>query len=908
MGPRGAAESVKMRFEKPAGGAPLTLTIRTIERLSGECEIMAPAHWTSARVEAWLDWGDGHPLAAGPASAELLLGGAPERYLDALVAAGLANGLLGASEARIFKAGLLDAIVEGALAIGLGESAPRVLDAAAPSFEAEARARLAHARQDALAPALTVVAERLAAVADAVLRCEGDPAACRDPAGNTALARAAREAREAGAPEPLIAEAIARPLDIEAPAAAPEPQPRPAWLIAEGPQADRRLVARLALDAGPVEIGADLAALTAAAAARAAPRAAINALAFETGAGLDTAAFERAIWLGVVALELERAALGLDSSAITLALAGASEWLVTRGLAYDSAEGRRSVAALHALAQGAALQASQDIAERLGAAPGASDGALRAALTAAAALGDHPLAELAVQRLTTGLAAFPRLGVRHAVRLTALADPGLSLALGGLSLATRPWRGPRSLAETADGEVVPTLHDAALHGLARLGLDADAARTKILGHASLEGAPALSHEGLAGFGFTDHEIAAVETALAGGASLNAAFSPAVIGEGFLIDVLGAPSADAGRPGFDTLGFLNVSPETIEAARWHVEGAGDLGPDAPVFAPAAMISDAARLAMLAAAAPFLCAPETARLALAYPASVDDAADALAGAAALDGIGLVALDPAPAPFDFKLEIPPARAPAPQAAPEPAERIVERVVERFIEREPNRRKLPDRRKGYIQKAAVGGHKVYLHTGEYDDGELGEIFIDMHKEGAAFRSLMNNFAISVSLGLQHGVPLEEFVDAFVFTRFEPAGPVTGNDSIRSATSILDYVFRELGVSYLGRNDLANGDPSELNADGLGRGKADEAALPEPQPEPEPQPASRFISKGFSRGAAPDNLVFLPFNSRGSEGRLGGAQAEVCPSCGDLALVRKGQSLICETCGERAGRADNAS
>ena len=107
--------------------------------------------------------------------------------------------------------------------------------------------------------------------------------------------------------------------------------------------------------------------------------------------------------------------------------------------------------------------------------------------------------------------------------------------------------------------------------------------------------------------------------------------------------------------------------------------------------------------------------------------------------------------------------------------------------------REKLPNRRKGYTQKAIVGGHKVYLRTGEYEDGRLGEIFIDMHKEGAAFRSLMNNFAIAISLGLQYGVPLEEYVDAFTFTRFEPAGIVQGNDAIKNATSILDYVFREL-------------------------------------------------------------------------------------------------------------------
>ncbi|WP_262422392.1 TSCPD domain-containing protein [Brevundimonas denitrificans] len=152
------------------------------------------------------------------------------------------------------------------------------------------------------------------------------------------------------------------------------------------------------------------------------------------------------------------------------------------------------------------------------------------------------------------------------------------------------------------------------------------------------------------------------------------------------------------------------------------------------------------------------------------------------------------------------------------------------------------------------MGGHKVYIHTGEYDDGELGEIFIDMHKEGAAFRSLMNNFAIAISIGLQYGVPLDEFVDAFVFTRFEPAGRVTGNDSIKSATSILDYIFRELAVSYLDRSELANADPDALNADGLGGGDGGDA---------EAVPAARFISKGFARGAAPDNLVVLPFGQK---------------------------------------------
>jgi ribonucleoside-diphosphate reductase alpha chain len=167
------------------------------------------------------------------------------------------------------------------------------------------------------------------------------------------------------------------------------------------------------------------------------------------------------------------------------------------------------------------------------------------------------------------------------------------------------------------------------------------------------------------------------------------------------------------------------------------------------------------------------------------------------------------------------------------------------------------------------------------------------MHKEGAAFRSLMNNFAIAISIGLQYGVPLDEFVDAFVFTRFEPAGRVTGNDSIRSATSILDYIFRELGVSYLDRHELANGDPEGLNADGLGGGAGDER-------DAEPVPAARFISKGFARGAAPDNLVVLPFGQKRetASAPTTATEAVACPACGDFSLQQRGAGWICDTCG----------
>jgi ribonucleoside-diphosphate reductase alpha chain len=140
-----------------------------------------------------------------------------------------------------------------------------------------------------------------------------------------------------------------------------------------------------------------------------------------------------------------------------------------------------------------------------------------------------------------------------------------------------------------------------------------------------------------------------------------------------------------------------------------------------------------------------------------------------------------------------------------------------------------------------------VYLRTGEYEDGRLGEIFVDMHKEGAALRSLLNNFAIAISLGLQYGVPLEEYVDAFTFTRFEPAGPVQGNDTIKYATSILDYVFRELAVSYLGRGDLGHVEPSDAGFDALGRGVEEGKA-----------PATRMVSKGLVRGRT-QNLMVMP-------------------------------------------------
>jgi ribonucleoside-diphosphate reductase alpha chain len=207
-------------------------------------------------------------------------------------------------------------------------------------------------------------------------------------------------------------------------------------------------------------------------------------------------------------------------------------------------------------------------------------------------------------------------------------------------------------------------------------------------------------------------------------------------------------------------------------------------------------------------------------------------------------------------------------------------------------SRTRLPDRRKGYIQKATVGGHKVYLHTGEFDDGSLGEIFIDMHKEGAAFRSLMNNFAIAVSLGLQYGVPLEEYVDAFVFTRFEPAGEVTGNDQIARATSILDYIFRELAVSYLAREDLA--ELGDATHDGLGRGLED--GIEKSHAQPLPDEAAHLISRGFARGQIPDNIVI--FNTKREEREAEREDEETIQDDADEAAAPTYLPDACTNCG----------
>ncbi len=882
-----------MRFELNAAflADGIEVALQEVERAGEVVNVLAPVGWTSARVEAWLDWADSlpsdYPAVDLPDSlarpAKPLLGGGPDGHARRLAAWGWTLGLFdAASDAEAFRKMLFGLFIRGlaapgpSLAIG-ARVHPLIADTAkaptAPPMCVGSKAFTA---------AVTAEPGALAAVASAIARCEGD--GCADPAANQALARAALEARADGVSWAEIADAIALAAgDLSLSLAANLERPLIAWTERSGGAqsgAEAVLAAQAGWKSGEITLAFDARSARALEVAAAAPGAALNVFAPAEEADLEAAAR-----LLIVALDLEvstgftadplDAYRRRDHRPVGLSLAGVAEILVAEGLSYTETSGRARAADLHRRALTAALGASIEIAEHLGVHP--SFQAERQEILQE--LSSAGLGELA-ERISQA-------GLRNRQLTAAASAPALSLMLGGRSLGATPWPGPGRLAETADGEAFAVLDEAAILGLNRLSADLDAARAHVLGARTLAGAPGL--ERLAALGFTDHELAAAEDALTTAGSLERAFAPAVIGEGFVSDVLGADPAALAEPAFDTLAFAGLNEAEIAAAQAFVFGEASLG-TAPLlsdaqqsaFLGAQEISTADRLAMVVAVQPFLSAPTVARLDLGREATPAEAVNVQA-AAATAGVRAIRLSRQARAPNFALDIkaPEVRAEAP---------VRDRIVERVVEVNRSRRRLPDRRKGYIQKATVGGHKVYLHTGEYDDGELGEIFIDMHKEGAAFRSLMNNFAIAISIGLQYGVPLDEFVDAFVFTRFEPAGPVTGNDSIRSATSIIDYAFRELGVSYLGRSDLAQVEAHELDKDGFAGARS----------EDEPQPLTRFISKGFSRGAAPDNLVFLP-----TAARPGPRAADVCPACGDIALVRKGQSLVCETCGVRKANAE---
>jgi ribonucleoside-diphosphate reductase alpha chain len=563
-------------------------------------------------------------------------------------------------------------------------------------------------------------------------------------------------------------------------------------------------------------------------------------------------------------------------------LAGLAAAVMSRGLAYEGEEGAKFAAQLVAVAAFAA--------------GGLSDkGAAKAAPL---------LASLAAPNRPTGKASFVG---------AARPSPAAVRWIGAESTGADPVE----LLLAAEDEETPRLAKCVSAALDAAATSSEAAdvRLRILGARTLDQIDGLERSRLESRGLTTDTLDKVEQALRDGLSLSSAFSRWVVGDDIIRQRLGLAPEAFESDGEGLLRALGISPKEIDEARIAVQGrrrpvSSPKSPLAKILARSDTVTGDARSRIAASIAPFLSEAPVLTVALGEAGELaKPQLNAALKSAMAAGLGLrieAGLPGIDGELRNRIAEARRRARIPVAAEQQPPTFIAQpqVAGSYAANDHHiaeRQRLPDRRKGYIQKATVGGHKVYLHTGEFDDGELGEIFIDMHKEGAAFRSLMNNFAIAISIGLQYGVPLEEFVDAFVFTRFEPAGEVTGNDSIRRATSILDYIFRELAVSYLGREDLAEAD--HVSHDGLGAG-ADEGAEPAPAPRPE-----QLISRGFSRGVMPDNIV--PFQSRRTPTRTEGAESapltpqrspeylsDACPSCGHFTLRPDDGVAVCDACG----------
>jgi ribonucleoside-diphosphate reductase alpha chain len=522
-----------------------------------------------------------------------------------------------------------------------------------------------------------------------------------------------------------------------------------------------------------------------------------------------------------------------------------------------------------------------------------------------------------------------------------------------------------------------------------------------LGRKTLRDAPGVNHEILRMKGFPQDAIDKIEAALEGAFELKFVFNKYVLGDQFCMETLGFTEDQLNDWSFNMLGELGFSKEQIDAANEYVcgtmtiEGAPHLrDEDLPVFDCAnkcgrkgvRFISAEGHIRMMAAAQPFLSGAISKTINLPGHATVDAVADAYwlswtlglkANALYRDGsklsqpLNASADDSAAAILEATLDTSPLSSqpsalsssetqPTAHSQHSEIEAAATKLVYRYISK---RHTMPGRRRGYTQKARIGGHKVYVRTGEFEDGSLGEIFIDMHREGAAFRSLMNCFAIAISLGLQYGVPLEEFVEAFVFTRFEPNGSVQGHDNIKMSTSVIDYIFRELAMSYLGRYDLVQVKPEDLRGDTVGNpGKEDVEFNDEEEVSPDGPylPGVAHIehgSRGFSSSdprtpaqpvaADEQATLFEGAKNVGSPtwnldqkqrpaprpapaqptanspqltatraavaagpsvaekvriARLKGYEGDPCGNCGAFTLVRNGVCLKCESCGETSG------
>ena len=656
-----------------------------------------------------------------------------------------------------------------------------------------------------------------------------------------------------------------------------------------------------------------------------------------------------------------------DFRTLGLGYANLGGLLMSMGIPYDSAAGRALGGAVTALMTGSSYATSAEMAGELGAFPGYAENReamlrvirnhRRAAHGGsggyeglsilpvpldAANCPDADLAAAARCSWDTALALGERHGFRNA-QATVLAPTGtIGLVMDCDTTGIEPDFALVKFKKLAGGGYFKIINRAVPEALRALGYDeAEIAAVEryALGHGTLEGAPAINHESLRERGFDDRALAAVEAALATAFDIKFAFNKWTLGEEFCIGGLGIAPGTLDDPAFDLLAALGFARAEIDAANSFCCGAMTLE-GAPHFLrpehlavfdcanPCGRIgrrclSVESHIRMIAAAQPFISGAISKTINMPNSAAVEDCKDAYMlswrlglKATALYRDGSKLSQPLASSLfgddeDAEEQAEELFALSPAArAPLVAERIVERLVERVVERRRSeRRSLPNRRKGYTQKASVGGHKIYLRTGEYEDGSLAEIFIDMHKEGSAFRSLMDCFAIAISLGLQYGVPLERFVDQFTFTRFEPSGVVEGNDTIKMATSILDYIFRELAISYLDRGDLAHIQPGDLLPDTVGKGEAESNLM------------RRAASNGFMRnkltvldggaGRLPDMDGALALSSMPAEdlrleriraARLKGYEGDSCEECGNFTLIRNGTCLKCDTCGATSG------
>ncbi len=694
--------------------------------------------------------------------------------------------------------------------------------------------------------------------------------------------------------------------------------------------------------------------------------------------GFDVEAFRHAVRLWTVVLEISVTMAQFPSARIAelswkyrtlgLGFANLGGLLMASGIPYDSDRGRAYCAAVSAVMTATAYATSAEMAGELGpfaafaenreaclrvlrnhrraawSETGGYEGLNTPPVALDASNCPHPeLVEAARSSWDEAVALAEKHGLRNA-QVSVIAPTGtIGLVMDCDTTGIEPDFALVKFKKLAGGGYFKIINRMVPQALRTLGYDEreieDIGRYAV-GHGTLRGAPHIDHETLAAKGFTEEAIRRIEAVLPGTFDLRFAFNRFTLGEGFLRERLGITEEQLADPRFDLLAALGFSKEQIEAANAYccgtmtVEGAPHLKEaHLPVFDCAnpcgrigkRFLSVDSHIRMMAAAQPFITGAISKTINMPARATVRDCQEAYMEGWRL-GLKALALYRDGSKLSQPLsaihfgeeedeEDPEELFDKPQT--QRVVEVAERIVERYI---AERRKLPSRRKGYTQKAVVGGHKVYLRTGEYEDGQLGEIFIDMHKEGAAFRSLMNCFAIAISIGLQYGVPLEEFVEAFAYTRFEPSGIVQGNDSIKMATSVLDYIFRELAISYLGRTDLANVDPSQLRHDSLGGGVT-EGQLPSAA-------VAQIASTGFVRG----NLRLLTggaaeagsetaraaaggekqlaeartaFDSRAEQAqiaRMKGYSGDPCPSCGNFTLVRNGTCLKCDTCGGTTG------